>query len=57
MVVFSILLMLIVLFWNKGLMGGTELTYDNIGKFFKNLGDTISKRKRISKINDKENAR
>ena len=37
MVVFSILLMLIVLFWNKGLMGGHEITYDNIGKLFKNL--------------------
>lgn len=57
MVVFSILLMLIVLFWNKGLMGGTELTYDNIGKFFKNLACTITKKKSIDKINDKENTR
>lgn len=54
MVVFSILLMLIVLFWNKGLMGGRELTYDSIIDFFKNLPNLISG-KGAKNTNDNEN--
>ncbi len=37
MVIFSILLMCVVLFWNRGIMGGREFCWDNIIAFFKNL--------------------
>ena len=35
MVVFSILLMVVVLFWNKGIMGARELSWDRMFAFFK----------------------
>ena len=54
MVVFSILLMLIVLFWNKGLMGGREITYDSTIDFFKNLPRLIS-RKSAKNTNEDKN--
>jgi len=37
MVVFSILLMVVVLFYRNGLMGQREITWDTIGEFFKKL--------------------
>jgi branched-chain amino acid transport system permease protein len=36
MVLFSILLMLVVLFYQNGLMGRDEITLDSMGKFYKN---------------------
>lgn len=39
MVIFSILLMVVVLFFKKGIMGGKEFTFDNIIKFFKKKGE------------------
>lgn len=37
MVVFSILLMIVVLFYQKGLMGKKEFSWDGIGRWIKNL--------------------
>lgn len=37
MVVFSVLLMLVVLFWNHGIMGSKELNWNDIIGFFKHL--------------------
>lgn len=34
MVVFSIILMVVVLFWRKGIMGQKEFTWDGLSKFF-----------------------
>jgi branched-chain amino acid transport system permease protein len=43
MVVFSALLMLVVLFFSRGLMGTNELSWDNIINFFKRVGKTPTK--------------
>lgn len=37
MVVFSVLLMLVVLFWNRGIMGSKELNWNDIISFFKSI--------------------
>lgn len=38
MVVFSVLLMVVVLFWRQGIMGQKEFSWDGIYNFFKRLG-------------------
>ena len=38
MVVFSVLLMVVVLFWRQGIMGQKEFSWDGIYNFFKKLG-------------------
>lgn len=45
MVVFSLLLMIVVLFWNRGLMGAKEFSWDRIGGFIKKK---TSKRKNVN---------
>lgn len=42
MVIFSLLLMVIVLFYSKGLMGRTELTWDRIFNFFAKIKAKLS---------------
>ena len=37
MVVFSVIIMIIVLFFSRGIMGDKELTWDSVGNFFKKL--------------------
>ena len=37
MVVFSVVIMIIVLFFSKGIMGERELTWDSVGNFFRKL--------------------
>lgn len=39
MVIFSVLLMVVVLFFKKGIIGGKEITFNNIIHFFKKKGD------------------
>lgn len=39
MVVFSIILMLVVLFWRRGIMGQKEFSWDGLLNFFKKLGN------------------
>lgn len=46
MVVFSILLMAIVLFWQKGIMGTNEISWDKVFDFFKNPNRPITFRKK-----------
>ncbi|MGP1569848.1 MAG: branched-chain amino acid ABC transporter permease [Eubacteriales bacterium] len=38
MVVFSVILMVVVLFWRKGIMGQNEFTWDGMMSFFKKFG-------------------
>ncbi len=44
MVIFSVLLMVIVLFYRKGLMGRTELTWDRIFDFFANIKQKLTQK-------------
>ena len=37
MVIFSVLLMVVVLFYRKGIMGDKEFTWDGLGRFFKSI--------------------
>jgi branched-chain amino acid transport system permease protein len=39
MVVFSVILMLVVLFWRKGIMGQKEFSWDGLLNFFKRIGN------------------
>jgi branched-chain amino acid transport system permease protein len=43
MVIFSLLLMAIVLFYSKGIMGNKEFSWDDIASFFKKIRDKFSK--------------
>mgnify|MGYP004676758625 FL=1 len=45
MVVFSVLLMVVVLFWRQGIMGQKEFSWDGIYNFFKRLGRKKSRGK------------
>ncbi|WP_341349014.1 branched-chain amino acid ABC transporter permease [Fervidicella metallireducens] len=45
MVVFSIVIMAVVLFWRKGIMGTKEFSWDGIAKFFKDPFGLISRQK------------
>lgn len=45
MVVFSIVIMAVVLFWRKGIMGTREFSWDAIVRFFKNPFGIVSKKK------------
>lgn len=45
MVVFSIVIMAVVLFWRKGIMGTKEFSWDGIARFFKNPFGLISRQK------------
>lgn len=48
MVIFSILLMVVVLFYSKGLMGTNEFSWNGIIGFFRNIG-----KKKVKKAGDK----
>jgi branched-chain amino acid transport system permease protein len=41
MVVFSVILMLVVLFWRKGIMGQKEFSWDGLINFFKRAGNRL----------------
>ncbi len=41
MVVFSLILMLVVLFWRKGIMGQKEFSWDGLINFFKRIGSRL----------------
>lgn len=43
MVVFSVVIMIIVLFWRRGIMGNKEFSWDGIIKFFKDPFGIVSK--------------
>ncbi|MBQ7035625.1 MAG: branched-chain amino acid ABC transporter permease [Clostridia bacterium] len=43
MVVFSVVIMIIVLFWRRGIMGNKEFSWDGIFKFFKDPFGIVSK--------------
>lgn len=45
MVVFSIVIMAVVLFWRKGIMGTREFSWDAIARFFKDPFGIVSKKK------------
>lgn len=45
MVVFSVILMLVVLYYRKGIMGQNEFTWEGIASFFKNLKTKFNKKK------------
>lgn len=45
MVVFSIVIMIVVLFWRKGIMGTKEFSWDNIARFFKDPFGLVSRKK------------
>lgn len=45
MVVFSIVIMAVVLFWSKGIMGTREFSLDAIARFFKDPFGIVSKKK------------
>lgn len=45
MVVFSILLMVVVLFYRKGIMGGNEFSWDGLGRLLKKIPNQLTKRK------------
>ena len=46
MVVFSVVIMIIVLFWRRGIMGNKEFSWDAIVKFFKDPFGLVSKTKK-----------
>ena len=41
MVVFSVILMMVVLFWRRGIMGQNEFSWDGIYNFFKRIGSRL----------------
>ncbi len=45
MVVFSIVIMIVVLFWRKGIMGTREFSWDGIARFFKDPFRLVSRKK------------
>lgn len=45
MVVFSIVIMIVVLFWRKGIMGTGEFSWDGIARFFKDPFRLVSRKK------------
>jgi len=45
MVVFSIVIMIVVLFWRKGIMGTREFSWDGIARFFKDPFGLVSRKK------------
>ncbi|MEF9921977.1 MAG: branched-chain amino acid ABC transporter permease [Anaerovoracaceae bacterium] len=57
MVVFSIILMMVVLFWRKGIMGQKEFSWDGLINFFKSIGAKFKgKSKDVTKEVSKEGA-
>jgi len=54
MVVFSIVIMIVVLFWRKGIMGTREFSWDGIARFFKDPFRLASRKKGKREV--KENA-
>lgn len=44
MVVFSVIIMIVVLFWRRGIMGTNEFSWDGIVRFFKNPFGLVSKK-------------
>ena len=44
MVIFSLLLMVVVIFWQKGLMGKTELSWSRVFGWFNRISGSISKK-------------
>lgn len=53
MVVFSILLMVVVLFYRKGLMGTNELTWDFMGQKLRSIKNKLTKKKPSAQGGDK----
>jgi len=51
MVVFSVILMLVVLFWRRGIMGQKEFSWDGLVNFFKRLGDRLKGEKKGGALN------
>jgi len=45
-VVFSVVIMIIVLFWRRGIMGNKEFSWDAIAAFFKDPFGLVSKSKK-----------
>jgi branched-chain amino acid transport system permease protein len=50
MVVFSIVIMIIVLFWRRGIMGNKEFSWDAIAKFFKDPFGLVTKSKKKGEV-------
>ena len=50
MVVFSIAIMIIVLFWRRGIMGNKEFSWDAIARFFKDPFGIVSKLKKKGEV-------
>lgn len=50
MVVFSVVIMIIVLFWRKGIMGNKEFSWDAIAKFFKDPFGIVTKIKKKGEV-------
>jgi branched-chain amino acid transport system permease protein len=44
MVIFSLLLMAVVLFYNRGIMGTREFSWDGIAGFFGRIGKIFKKK-------------
>ena len=54
MVVFSFVIMIIVLFFSKGIMGDKELSWEGIGGFFKKLKNKLTLKKKAADAAQKE---
>ena len=52
MVVFSVVIMIVVLFWRKGIMGDKELTWDRIYTFFSSIKKKFKKSEKGGVINE-----
>lgn len=50
MVVFSVVIMLIVLFWRRGIMGTKEFSWDGIARFFKNPFGLFGRKKKQGEV-------
>ena len=47
MVMFSVLLMVVVLFYHKGLSGGKEFSWDRVFAFPRKVADFFTKRRKV----------
>ena len=56
MVVFSVVIMIIVLFFSKGIMGDKELSWEGIGGGLKKIGKLFSKMKKAAPAAEEEGA-
>lgn len=49
MVIFSILLMMVVLFYSRGIMGSNEFSWDGLGRLLKSIPTRFSRKKKTKK--------